>query len=336
MPMADARGDADRQAADWFLWLAEDPDDLDQRQRFTLWLAADPAHAAAWARISEAGEALSLAPAERWPGAALPRQRHRHTAARRLFARRSSAPRPARSSARNLAALAAAVALLLLVAALPTLGLYWRADHTTGTAETTTIALRDGSTVRLGPDSAVAIDDGQRERGVRLLAGRAWFEVAHDARRPFRVTAGKVTALDLGTGFEVSRLGDGNAAIAVSHGRVRVTDASKALVRDLGPGDWLQTSDTRLVQSGRERPELLGAWRGGSLTVANRSITDAVAELRPWYSGRIVIADDAIASQRVTGIYDLADPAATLESMVYPAGGKVLRITPWLMVVTAR
>lgn len=316
--MDDARRDADRQAADWFLWLEEEPEDANLRQRFEQWRDADPAHSEAWARISEAGHGLAAAPPGRWEEAAQSKRPHRTASPRRL-------------------ALAAAIALLLLLPALPMLDLHLRADHITGTGAMETIALKDGSTIRLGPDSAVAIDDGSDTRNVRLLAGRAWFEVTHDPQRPFRVTAGDVTALDLGTGFEVSLLNEG-ATVAVAHGKVRVEDASSTpgIARDLRPGDWLRISGGHLAGAGRQRAALMGAWRDGNLMVDNRPLGDAIDEIRPWYSGRIVLADSTLAERRVTGIYDLRDPATVLEILVHPAGGKVIHVTPWLMIVTAR
>ncbi len=317
----------DREAADWFLLLTEEPDDDALEKRFKVWLDADPAHGDAWARISAAGNALAAAPAKEWENiapvlpASVSRQSQRPIAWTRL-------PRP-RFIVGGLAAAAVALAVL------PSASLYLRADHMTGTGEVESVRLADGSTIRLGPDSAISIKYETGKREIKLLAGRAWFEVEPDPKRPFRVTADHVSATVLGTGFEVRRLGF-TTAVAVGHGRVRVSDdsVSPAKQQELTAGQWAQVSTDHTMRHGLDRPDMLGAWRQGHLLVRNRTIADVIEDVRPWYSGRIMLADRSFGQRRVTGFYDLHDPAVTLESMVHPVGGKIIHLTPWVTIIT--
>ncbi len=308
------RRNTDREAADWFLLLHEEPDDAALRARFAAWRGADARHAEAWRRISQAGDALAAAPSTLWDEALPPRRRHRRPVFRPLAA----------------AAMAACIALLLV----PSLGLHLRADHVTGTGVTGTVRLDDGSTVELGPDSAVAVDYGGGSRRVRLLAGQAWFEVAPDAARPFTVEAGSVTATVLGTAFDVKRLA-GSTDVSVEHGRVRVSDKGgpASLSRELTAGEWVRIGEDHGLEAGVNRPDMIGQWRRGHLLVQNRTIADVIEEIRPWRAGWIVLADSDFGRRRVTGFYDLRDPDVTLASLVHPGGGRVVRVTPWLTIV---
>lgn len=93
-------------------------------------------------------------------------------------------------------------------------------DVLTRSGEVITVALDDGTVVRLGPESRLrAVESGQ-ERSVEL-EGRAFFGVAPDDPRPFVVRTPFGHARVLGTRFEVA-IQDGGARVTVSEGRVAV------------------------------------------------------------------------------------------------------------------
>jgi transmembrane sensor len=97
-----------------------------------------------------------------------------------------------------------------------------RADYVTGAGETMLVRLPDGSVMHLAADSAVQLAQDGARRGVRLLAGEAFFQVVPDAGRPFIVAAGDLSATDVGTAFDV-RLASAGAAVAVREGLVDVS-----------------------------------------------------------------------------------------------------------------
>jgi transmembrane sensor len=100
----------------------------------------------------------------------------------------------------GLAALAAAACLAFVFGG--NLMLRIEADHMTATAEQRRVQLADGTVVLLAPESAIDVVYGAGTRRVRLLKGRAYFDVAAD-RRPFVVQAGEVEARDIGTAFDI-------------------------------------------------------------------------------------------------------------------------------------
>jgi transmembrane sensor len=110
----------------------------------------------------------------------------------------------------------------------------------TGHGEQQTRRLADGSILHLNTDSAVTISYDKSERIVMLTSGEAYFEVAHEPKRPFRVFAGSAEAIDIGTQFDVLlehdftviTVVDGRAAVGPSSMlRGNSTDPSQGLAR---------------------------------------------------------------------------------------------------------
>ncbi|MFZ5781180.1 MAG: FecR family protein [Pseudomonadota bacterium] len=315
MDSSDSQAERARtQAAAWLVLLDDDPGDATHQAEFRAWLAADPAHAAAWEGMSRTGELLARADGvEEASPTARPPGRARVRVGRWVAA----------------GLLAAGLAFFLA----PAMLLQIQADHATGTAQIETLQLADGSAVRLGPDSALKLDFSGGERRVTLLSGEALFDVAHDAQRPFRVVTADATTTVLGTRFDVALLA-GGTSVAVVRGHVQVDARAGGASFDLLPGDWVRVGGDGKAERGSDPAGYLIFGQDGRLAVRNRPVAEVVARLRPWFSGRIVIADGDVGHRPVTGVFDLTDPAGALEALVAPQGGRVTRVTPWLLIVT--
>src|SRR5690606_4939020 len=84
--------------------------------------------------------------------------------------------------------------------------------------------LPDGSIVILSPDSRIKYRNGV-ETGTRelFLEGEAYFDVAHDSKRPFFVYAGDVITRVLGTSFKIRHRGHNEkTTVSVKTGKVTV------------------------------------------------------------------------------------------------------------------
>jgi transmembrane sensor len=320
-----ARRQAFREATDWFILLQEELGDDDLRRRFDAWRDASPLNAEAWAateRTSYVAMAMTPAHADEWMPAA---------------ARRRAQRQASRWSRRGIGLSFAATALAACIAlvAAPPMILRMQSDHATGTAELRMLELPDGSKVTLGPASAIALAFGAGERRLRLLEGEAFFEVTPDPVRPFRVEAAKVEASVLGTSFDV-RLDAQAVTVAVQEGVVGVVSrgAGGMLAERLEAGDAVRVAPGGRVERSSESPHLMVAWRKGHLVSHDRPLREAVDQLRRYYAGVIVLTDGALAERPVTGVYNLADPEEALRGIVQAHGGRVRRITPWLLVVS--
>jgi len=215
--------------------------------------------------------------------------------------------------------------------------LHVTADNVTGSGETETVTLSDGSLIYLGPDSAVTINEiAQNHRDVELLRGEAFFVVTPDPNRPFQVHSGDIVTTVLGTSFDV-HLGEDNASVGVREGHVAVAGniSNMGIAEELTAGDWIRITKSGEVQRGNMPLDFIAAWMDGQIVARDRILSDVVDDLRRHFSGTILLADVDLAKKRVSGVYNTNDPQAALSAIVGAHGGRVTKISPWLLVVSA-
>lgn len=334
------------EAATWAVLLADDPDNHEQLRQFRAWLSASALHADVWARTCRAYEGLGKLPSAtqaQWPEEASDecRQSRSGKKANKLSMSPSGSGverRINRVSVRSLtwknslASLAIAACLMLVF--LPHLTLQLSADYVTATGEQQTYLLRDGSTLTLAPESAIDIRYSEGERQVRLLRGAAFFDVERDIERPFIVQSGDTRTTVLGTAFNVD-MTDSGTVVSVAHGRVRVEDKSVTpmVSENLTAGDHLAVTwgeGARLAHTG---PNDVARWRRGELVARDLPVSKVVDSFRRYYGG-VILVTEPFASQRVTGLYRLNDPASTLADMAEAHGATARQISPWLLVLS--
>jgi transmembrane sensor len=321
-----ANGDTPATASDWLIALGEQPANDELRASFEAWLAASPDHRRDWVEVERTAKALGRAePAHRHEWGEFVRQRRaaRASASRRVGRRRWTV----------LATLAAAACLAVVLGG--NLMLRLEADHMTATAEQRRVLLADGTVVLLAPETAIDIAYGEAARRVRLLKGRAYFEVADD-RRPFAVQAREVEARDIGTAFDVG-LDARGVDVAVREGIVDVSAARvpSAIAERLEAGEWMRLTATGRVERGRLPADQVASWMQGQLVVKNRPVGEVVDALRPYFDGLVVLRGAALADQPLTGVYNLADPVEALRAVARAQGASLQRISPWLIVISA-
>jgi transmembrane sensor len=323
--------DAIREAAlDWLLRVNAAPEDPALRAARDAWLAEREAHANAYRKAERAwhltGE-IAPAYADRWATKAAPTPA---TPGHRLEAR--DAPR--RGRAGWTLAVGALAACIALFAVAPALQLRLRADHVTATGQSLQTTLEDGTVVSLDTGTAIGTRFTPAGREASLLSGKAFFQIAPDRRRPFSVHAANATVTVTGTAFSVD-LSASEIAVAVQSGSVEVSHPGNATATKLRPGDRLQLDRaTNAATRGTVDGAHIAAWRHGQLVIENAPISHVVDELRRYHRGFIVIRDDALARRRVTGVYDLHDPAAALRAAVQPYAGRVREWSPYLLVIS--
>jgi transmembrane sensor len=168
------------------------------------------------------------------------------------------------------------------------------------------VSFADGTQVELNTDTVVRTKLSARERTIILEKGEAYFQVTHNASRPFAVIAGDRRITDLGTKFLV-RHDPSRFEVALTEGRARfdasdgVNDPSVLLV----PGDVVLEKNgalSLLKKNAGELADELG-WRRGVLVFSHATLADAAAEFNRYNDGRIVIADPATASITIGGTF---------------------------------
>ena len=229
-------------------------------------------------------------------------------------------PRGRRSRSRDAARIAAGIVIVAGAAGL------WRVADRLGAdavahqrfeaqrGRLSIVRLADGTRVTLAAGSTLDVPEmfDERRRDV-FLAGQAYFEIATDSARPFRVHARNAVTEVLGTKFGVRAYAEDPAVtVVVAEGRVAV-GASGALVAPqngrgsrvaesddgarthlsagdratLGPGGRVQVEHD--VAVGREL-----AWMQGTLAFTGTPLEAVVREIERWYDVDIVVADSSL------------------------------------------
>ncbi|WP_077963414.1 FecR family protein [Ensifer adhaerens] len=315
------------EAMDWFLELKARPNCRDTEAAFQVWLSRSELHARSWEAALKTWRLLGEVP---------PAHEHLWRGAKPQIARERSSRRRMAGGLVAGAAVFALAACLALFVSLPSLFLWWHADHVTDTAQSRTIALADGTTVELGGGSAIATEIGAGSRHVRILKGEAYFNVARDPSRPFVVEAGGVEVSVLGTAFDV-QLASTETTVELAHGTVAVSYSGNEHKQnfELAPGEMATVSHaTGAVSRSAIAPDEIGAWRSGRMFVNNVTVAAAAERLQRYHSAWIAVPQPGLAGQRVTGVYDLKDPDRALQALVQPFGGKVRAVTSYGRVLT--
>jgi transmembrane sensor len=186
----------------------------------------------------------------------------------------------------------------------------WRNTYATGVGEQRLLVLDDGSRVRLNTDSRIRVRFRRAARDVDLVRGEAFFEVAHNAARPFVVHADGAQVRALGTRFDVRR---DPAAVRVTllEGQVRVTDGTAGPARTLAPGQQVTASRGGLSPPAPANAGAETAWTAGRLEFHDARLADAVAEVNRYSERKIVLdGPPALADRRVSGVFDTGDSPA--------------------------
>lgn len=290
------------EASAWHFRLSADDAGARDRQAFSVWLAQGTAQQRAWDEVQ-----------------------------RLLGALREPARQVRRKESRRFRQAGgwASAAVLLLAVGLFALQPAWierlRADHVTQVGESRTLALEDGSRLELNTDSAIQLGFEQDARRVRLLRGEAWFEVAHDTRRPFIVEVDDAWVRVLGTRFSVARV-PGGMQVRVEQGQVLAGDEKGGV--NLLAGDAVRYREGHLEAVQRFDPQVAFAWRQGQLVFRQQPLVEVAAELDRYWPGYLLILDEELRDQAVSGVFEIGRPGAVLNALERTLGLHVSHYGP--------
>lgn len=211
---------------------------------------------------------------------------------------------------------------------------YVVSDEFTSIAEVRETSLPDGSGVTLDANTAIAIDFSDNQRQVLLQRGRAFFDVATDSRRPFRVMAkgGRVEAL--GTQFVVNVSGD-EVTTSVQESAVSVTAPNGQDVRVM-MGQMVSYRGIEISKVDLADAEVETAWRHGQLIFSDKPLKSVVADVNRYRYGRLQIVGSSLENLRVSGVFDIKNPDGILEAIVRTLPVQAVEVTPLLVVLIPR
>lgn len=195
--------------------------------------------------------------------------------------------------------------------------------YATTAAQRAEILLTDGTRITLAPESRlrVSADFGTERRDI-YLEGEAFFDVAHDATRPFTVYAGNASAHDIGTAFAVrSYANDRAVQITVREGVVAMSGVGPLSAGDVGT---LANDGHTSVRHRADVRAMLG-WLDGRLSYSDAPLSRVVADLHRWYGAEIAIRDSSLADLPFTGDMNGLSTRPALDLVARTLGLRVRR-----------
>lgn len=318
------------QAQAWFVKMMDPDCPRHDKEACEAWLAADPAHARAyaqadglWRRLGLLQDSPDIAALAEEALRPVPDAADHPEPAHLLFEQRQARV----SAPRRRWVVPAALAATLACAAL---GLQWqRLDAPAervyeASSAPTSVVLDDGSRLHLDLATRVVVRFGREQRELDLVEGRALFDVAHDASRPFTVHADSSRVTALGTVFQVQREA-GQVVVTLAEGSVAVRRDATAgdPVRELrlSPGQrMVLSSSPGPWRSEAVDPEQAIGWTKGRLIFRGTPLADAVAEVNRYSQRKLRLADRTLAHLPLSGTFVIgdADSFATTIPAVLP------------------
>jgi transmembrane sensor len=309
------------EAARWHARLHAPDCSAEERAQFEAWRAAESSHNTAYARAKQAASAVTqlLYTDPRLQAllddALLSRAAPTTTPTAAAETSTSNTAVPSRKPAacinspvRRWAIPASLVAsLALCVFSLRFVGDGTRAADPTRTYATSsaqrTVVLADGSTAQLDVGTRLSVRMTPQRRFITLESGRAVFDVAHDASRPFSVTAATSRTTALGTKFQV-QLQERQVVVTLEEGSVAVDneDSTQVWQEQLRPGEQLKID---VASANRDKlrvdPSVTTSWTRGRLLFRDTRLEDAIAEVNRYSEKKIRLGDPSLGDMYVGG-----------------------------------
>jgi transmembrane sensor len=225
------------------------------------------------------------------------------------------------------AGLAAAIALVLLGS------LFLMRNpariYETGVGERQVAMLDDGSRLSLDAATEVEVRMVDDRRQLRLVSGRAKFDVAKDPLRPFIVAVGDKLVVATGTSFSVELLNNQvhvllyeghvevlqNSGVGTSRRPLRIERTSAQGHLALTPGRELVAPLAAVTATVEpvDVPRSL-SWETGQLNFENEPLSSAVARFNRYTREKLAVGG-AVSGIRIDGVFDAGNTEAFVEGV---------------------
>lgn len=177
---------------------------------------------------------------------------------------------------------------------------------TSGIQNLQKIQLPDGTHVCLGPGSRLEYPSEFRadSRDIRL-EGQAFFDVAKDSSRPFRVRMNDMQIEALGTAFELFNYKDSkNMEAILVNGKIEVGfERDNKIIKKqiMSPNERLiWHKNTNKVEIGKINADKYTSWRTGVLSFENENLAMIIPRLEHWYGRKIQCEESLLNNYRFT------------------------------------
>lgn len=193
-----------------------------------------------------------------------------------------------------------------------TLGASHKADRSNVTltspcGEIITLVLPDGTVVKLNAASSItfprAFSGSQR---VIRLRGEAYFDVAHDARRPFIVVTDYFRTQVLGTRFNISAYAPTHAGVTLLEGKVQVHSLHSAPLL-LAPEEQAVYAPNGALSKQKADVYQCMQWQKGFFYFDQAPLSEIMVELGRWYNMDVLFRNKSALNERMHFVADRND-----------------------------
>ena len=178
------------------------------------------------------------------------------------------------------------------------------------------VMLADGTKVWLNSASRLIYPQSfmGKERRV-VLSGEAFFDVAHDAERPFIVETSRMNVKVLGTRFNVNDYDDNEeVSTTLVNGSVEIFSGGQQAFR-LVPGEQAYGKENELEK--REvNVRLYTSWIDGKFLFNNTELEEIAKQISRWYDVEIFFSSENVKKVRFTGAIVKFKPLDDLVRMI--------------------
>jgi transmembrane sensor len=186
------------------------------------------------------------------------------------------------------------------------------------------VQLADGSRLQLDGDTSLNVTLSSDTRRVELARGEAYFDIAHDARRPFVVQAGTSRTQVLGTAFTID-IGRRAVKLAVYRGKVRFGAADSKREDVVVPAGWRSSFASGSAIPPTRFDPTQQDWRGAWVDTEDMILSELVDALNRR-GGRVISPPPGhLANLPLSGRFKLSDPEELLGALGEAYGFQVVR-----------
>jgi transmembrane sensor len=173
----------------------------------------------------------------------------------------------------------------------------------TATHQKQQLTLADGSRVWVNAGSALTYPEKfEGETREVYLSGEAYFDIKHDAIKPFIIHTGKVITIVLGTAFNIRE--DKNShtvVVTVTRGKVSVGNDTKTLGVITPNQQITYNIDSQIATQQKVDVAPIVAWQQKEIHFEDISFANAASELEKRFKVKIIFSNEKVKKCQFTG-----------------------------------
>lgn len=191
------------------------------------------------------------------------------------------------------------------------------------------LTLKDGSKVYMSPFSSIIYPAQYNDTSRELwLKGEAFFEVAKDSRRAFKVHTDGLVTTALGTAFNIAtdNRADGSIQVSLTAGKISVSAGEQAYL--LEPGQMVRYRKGQLIQPPASfNINTVLDWKRGKVIFEGTSLEDAFAKLQSHFGCSIIFDSTEIGKRKVSGVFNTNEGVVNILNVLQYVHNFSYRIT---------